>query len=257
MCIPVEQFLPMGDLHLHVKLEATKSISPRNNNGISLPFDSQPMGIHIGQYQIEKPKKVEKACAKAVYAYTQYLQRKKCINAEIANQFTDRLMQITCARIAKQSKIHVDVGENFNIPLIFKELRKMQQEYVITSADKAGNNMVFICKYWYFKVMCEELGVSLIQDRLGAVGNHTYTPVQDTVCTIIDRHVQLAKHYDLEVSNQDSKLPIMFANPKLHKSPYGWRFIAGAKFSSNKTISVRLHVILSSLKRHFKNYCGV
>ncbi len=50
-------------------------------------------------------------------------------------------------------------------------------------------------------------------------------------------------------------LPRLFATAKLHKDPYGWRFISGARLSSAKPFGVLLHKVLSRFKMHFSNYC--
>ncbi len=105
--------------------------------------------------------------------------------------------------------------------------------------------------------MCDELGVSRdTNGGLAAVGNNTYKPVCEEVSQIINRHCCMTEHYGLTVSKIDKRLPRMFAIPKVHKSPYGWRFIAGARVASTKCINKMLHIILCHFRRHFRNYCS-
>jgi hypothetical protein len=47
-----------------------------------------------------------------------------------------------------------------------------------------------------------------------------------------------------------------FFIPKLHKSPYKFRFIAGARHSTMKQISTHLHYILRFLRNFLRNYCA-
>lgn len=55
----------------------------------------------------------------------------------------------------------------------------------------------------------------------------------------------------------DSKLPLIYALPKLHKSPNKFRFITGAYNSSMKPLSLELHTIFTFFKKHFINYINV
>ncbi len=48
---------------------------------------------------------------------------------------------------------------------------------MICPADKAANNYIFICKFWYIKVLCKELGVICKSDGVAATGNLTYRSV--------------------------------------------------------------------------------
>ncbi|MCP4394501.1 MAG: GIY-YIG nuclease family protein [Alphaproteobacteria bacterium] len=199
---------------------------------------------------------VKKAATKGMFQYLQYLLRKKIIDAETSLRFQERFMQIVYARIHQQ-KSSDTVMSCYYMPYILRELRKFHALFVTAPADKASNNIVVVCKYWYFKIMCDELGVSCdANGSLAAVGNATYKPANDEAAHIIDRHCCKAGNYGLAVSNTDKRLPRMFAIPKLHKSPYGWRFIAGARLSSTKCINQMLHLILCHFRRHFKNYCA-
>ncbi len=100
------------------------------------------------------------------------------------------------------------------------------------------------------------MGVTVSQNDVQVLGNETYQPVKDEQATIINRHCNMSVDFGLDVSQKDKCLPKLFATAKLHKSPYAWRFIAGARNSSTKLLCVRLHVILSHFERHFKNYCN-
>ncbi len=198
---------------------------------------------------------VENASSKAVFRYLLYLQRKKFINAEQALKYHDHFMQIVLSRIFRNSHMECNKVSTYHMPSITRELRNFHSKFVVTCADKCANNFVFVCKFWYFKILCDELGVCLENGRVTAVGNNTYKPVDENVAEIINRHCSIAKSFSVHVSKDDMKLPRMFAIPKLHKSPYGWRFIAGARQSSTKSTSKLLHTILSHFRCHFKNYC--
>ena len=42
-------------------------------------------------------------------------------------------------------------------PQIKVYLTELQSKYVLVSADKAGNNIIFVCKYYYVHTLMEEL----------------------------------------------------------------------------------------------------
>ncbi len=58
------------------------------------------------------------------------------------------------------------------------------------------------------------------------------------------------------ISDENMCLPTIYAIPKLHKSPYKFRFIASATKCSTKPISLLLLSILKKFTSHFKNYCN-
>ena len=44
-------------------------------------------------------------------------------------------------------------------PHIKTYLAELQSKYVLVPADKAGNNIIFVCKYYYIRTLMEELGI--------------------------------------------------------------------------------------------------
>ena len=45
-------------------------------------------------------------------------------------------------------------------PHIKTYLTELQSKYVPVPADKAGNNIIFVCKYYYIPTLMEELGIN-------------------------------------------------------------------------------------------------
>ena len=54
-------------------------------------------------------------------------------------------------------------------PEVAKHMSLLHDKYVIVSADKAPNNIIFVCKSHYINCLIKELGI----DNL--LGNSTYT----------------------------------------------------------------------------------
>jgi hypothetical protein len=73
---------------------------------------------------------------------------------------------------------------------------------------------------------------------------------------ICHRHISIAKGFGQHINDENKVLLNFFAIPKLDKSPYKYRFIAGARRSTMKPISVHLHYILRFLRDFLRNYCA-
>ena len=43
---------------------------------------------------------------------------------------------------------------------VMAHLKELQRKYVLVPADKAGNNIIFVCKYYYIHTLMEELGIN-------------------------------------------------------------------------------------------------
>ena len=107
--------------------------------------------------------------------------------------------------------------------------------------------------------MCKELGIGFnnnpSNNDISVTGNNVYSPVNETLDSIFNRHQFLLAEYNQSLDTKDTTIPTFFAIPKLHKNPYKFRFIAGARHSSMKKLSQLLHVILCHFRKHFQNYC--
>ncbi|MCP4653638.1 MAG: hypothetical protein GY858_09710, partial [Candidatus Omnitrophica bacterium] len=136
-------------------------------------------------------------------------------------------------------------------------LHKFQDKFVIVPADKASDNFIFVCKYYYLQVMCTELGIVEHLGIFTAAGNGIYEPVFFDLQSILNKHRAYASYLGLVNKAEDEVLPTIFAVPKLHKSPYKFRFIAGAHKSSIKKLSLLLHRILHFLRTHLRNYAAI
>ena len=149
-------------------------------------------------------------------------------------------------RIHKQIYLAKNNTNNYaatdrHIELLRDYTKQISKDLVITPIDKAKNNIAFICKQFYISVLCKELGYN--QDFI-AQGNEVYQPTNFTLQTIVKNHISLNARYRQHISNENRTLPLLYAIPKMHKVPYKFRFIAGAKFCTTKSIAILLHRIL-------------
>ncbi len=112
-----------------------------------------------------------------------------------------------------------------------------------------------MCKKHYFDTICNELGVNTQGTVFTADGNHTYQPTTESMAAITKRHKQIAAGYGIMAATNHNKLPYVYMIPKLHKNPYGNRFITSAKNSVIQPVSEMLHKILAMLRINLKKYC--
>jgi len=194
------------------------------------------------------------------------LIRRKCQKYNklpiVFSAFGERFMQIVDNRIRYFCK-GVEVGQVIteNMLRFTTEcevyVKQLQRNYVIVPADKATNNYVFVCKKFYLLEIARELGVryDMGSDCWRCDGNITYKASNEQEIDILDRHTRIATSFKTSITEEDRQIPILFATAKMHKTPHKFRFIAGAKKSSTKSISTLVHIILQHFRTHLKAYC--
>ena len=111
---------------------------------------------------------------------------------------------------------------------------------MLVPADKAGNNVVIVCKHYYKEVLTKELKSS--------DGASTYVGKDECADEIIDTHLRFMLDHDVVVPADNEKLPSFYWLPKLHKNPYGYRFIAASSACTTKPLSKLLTQCLKTLQ---------
>jgi hypothetical protein len=109
----------------------------------------------------------------------------------------------------------------FHKPEVINELNRLHEEYVLVPADKACNNIVFVCKAHYHQCIINELGIN------STIGNRTYTATAFSKDEILQNLASVLN--TLGHADDDYELSYFYWIPKLHKTPYKQRYIAGSK----------------------------
>ena len=125
-------------------------------------------------------------------------------------------------------------------------LEHIQGEYVLVPADKAANNIVIVCKTYYIEVILKEL--TNTSDDQCTYRVATNTNIQD----VVNRHVAYMRDRGIQVQSDLQQLPSLYWLPKLHKTPYGSRFIAASNKCTTKQLSSILTVCLSAVLLHYQ-----
>jgi hypothetical protein len=155
-------------------------------------------------------------------------------------------------RIKKNLSESMSTGRSSSIfkdPNVANHLLLLHDKYVIVSADKAPNNIVFVCKSHYIDCLIKELGIG------NSLGNPTYTPTTLTKEEILDNHRSVLCSFETSTKDEELDLPSLYRIPKLHKCPFKQRYIAGAAKCSTKPLSKLLTCILLAVKTRLQSYC--
>ena len=129
-------------------------------------------------------------------------------------------------------------------------LSSLHDTYVIVPADKASNNIVFGCKSYYFECLIKELGINS-----NTSSNTTYKPTSFDKDEILANHRSFMTSLSIPSGKESEDLPYLYWIPKLHKTPYKERYIAGSSTCSTKELSIHLTKILSTVKEGQQKYC--
>ena len=112
-------------------------------------------------------------------------------------------------------------------------------------ADKAANNVIVVCKKYYLEVVFRELNTT-----------STYE-CDDRDCEhVVTEHLRFMTNNKISVEPTLHNLPAFYWLPKLHKQPYGTRFIAVFNKCTTKPLSKLLTACLTKITCHTKEYCA-
>ena len=131
-----------------------------------------------------------------------------------------------------------------------RELDRLQELFVITVVDKAAGNFAFTCKKFYLLRLASELGINN-----DTPGNETYELQNRSEPEICNAVLGELTSFRAAPDITEQKLAMIYHNPKFHKNPVKFRFIAGnVKVVTSKLDDIVAR-ILKMVKGHFINLC--
>jgi hypothetical protein len=93
----------------------------------------------------------------------------------------------------------------FNKAEVIRELNRLHEEYVLVLADKACNNIVFVCKAHYYQCIINELGIN------SPNGNRTYTLSTFSKDKILQNHASVLNTLNIPGHvDDDSELTFLY-----------------------------------------------
>ena len=99
-------------------------------------------------------------------------------------------------------------------------------------------------------IMIKELGINN-----NTSGNTTYKPTSFDKDEILANHRSFMTSLNIPSGKESEDLPYLYWIPKLHKTPYKERYIAGSSTCSTKELSIHLTKIMSAVKEGQQKYC--
>ena len=134
---------------------------------------------------------------------------------------------------------------------VTEHLADLHNRYVIVPVDKVSNNVIFVCKTYYFGCFQRELDLDY------SISKSTYQRTDFSKDEILANHRSVLSSFAIDTVGKDTDLPLLYWIPKLHKDPYKQRFIAGSSSCSTKPLSKLLTYILTTLKDGLRKYCDI
>ena len=126
-----------------------------------------------------------------------------------------------------------------------RSLEELHSKCVLVPADKVAQNVIVVCKKYYLQVVLKEIETTA-----------TYESVMVESQSIVDEHIKYFNNHHINVPSQCKCLPQFYWLPKLHKQPYGTRFIAASHKCTTKPLSKLLTSCLKLITTHYKQYCN-
>ena len=163
----------------------------------------------------------------------------------LLSDWRKQVLEFVDNRIAKGKKCLKNAC-SFNFNDVSVELERLHSKFVLTPADKAGNNIIFTCKAFYIQSIKEELSSSNTYQLTRSSRN--------SVNSINSAIVDFSNSFNLSIKDEMLDIPLIYFIPKMHKNPVSKRFIAGSKKCSIKILSKHFSKSLKLIFNHFKNY---
>ena len=101
--------------------------------------------------------------------------------------------------------------------------------------------MIIVCKKYYVDVVIRELS-----------STSTYQEVERSCDDIVLRHIKYMEQKGMVLQPEHETLPSFYWLPKLHKSPFGKRFIAASNKCTTKRLSTLLIACFKTILTHFQ-----
>ena len=197
-------------------------------------------------------KATETMFLESIDLYAKNWSKRDQVDLKYLSKWKDHLKELVTDRISNL-KINFKSPKRkvLDQPDVKDTIHKLHANYVLVLADKVVNNVIIVCKKYYIDTLVNKLGKNNVN-----ISNSTYIPTDDSSETIAKSHNQLITSVGLEMSEDDQNLPYLYWTPKLHKSPYKHRFIAGSSKCTTKDLSCLLTKVLSTIKDGFVRYCN-
>ena len=132
------------------------------------------------------------------------------VTFELSDNYTQLCLQIRIRTLngsARKTSI-------FKEPNVVKHLSQPHGKYVVAPADKAPNNIFFVCKSHYIDCLIKESGIANFP------GNLTYFPTTLLKEEVLCNHMSVLCSFGNSTKDKEVDLLSLHSISKLHKCPY-------------------------------------
>jgi hypothetical protein len=189
----------------------------------------------------------ERLCREAVTKYKHKWSRREKVDVRVLNEWECKVNELVGKRIASLKKKHINRrrGHILKNERHLRSLEELHSKYVLVPADKAAQNVIVVCKKYYLQVVIKEIETTAAYENVTVESQ-----------SIVDEHIKYFNNHHINVTSQCKCLPQFYWLPKLHKQPYGTRFIAASHKCTTKPLSKLLTSCLKLITHHYKQYCN-
>ena len=184
-----------------------------------------------------------KNCKASVSKYVKKWARIASVDRQVLRDWEETVHECIEQRVRCLKQRHVNRRKKHVLKnrVHLDYLNKLHENY----ADKTANNVIVVCKKYYLDVVLKELE-----------STNTYQEVHSDCISVVSRHLKYMVQNDIFVQEQQEHLPSFYWLPKLHKNPYGARFIAASNKCTTKQLSSLLTSCFKTILIHYKQYCS-
>ena len=188
----------------------------------------------------------ERLCREAVAEYKRRWSTREGVDVRAFNEWKHKVNECIQPKIASLRNKHINKRRKHVLKCKkhLESLNSLHSKYVLVPADKAANNVIVVCKKYYLEVVTKEITATT-----------TYDPVTRDKADIISDHLRYMSNNHITVKPELQCLPSFYWLLKLHKRPYGNRFIAASYRCTTKPLSKLLpkydyYSLQAVLQRH-------
>ena len=167
----------------------------------------------------------------SVEDYTRQWAKREKKDVDTLSEWIKEVKSLRQSRVKKlNGSINAHATSIFKDLKVAKHLSYLDDKYVVVPADKAPNNIVFVCKTHYINCLINEQGIDT------SLRNSTYTFTTLTKEEILNNHRYVLCSFWISIKDEELNLPSLYWILKLHKCPDRQRYIAGSIKGSTKNL---------------------
>ena len=198
-------------------------------------------------------KSMETMVLDSIDLYAEQWSKWEQVDIKYFSEWKDQIKESVVKSISSlKEKIRSPKQKILNVPDVKHTLRRLHDDFVLVSADKAANNVIVVCKKYYFETLIKELGIN----TTNISPKSTYILSTDSFDEILQSHCKFIESVGLEMFEEDKNLHYLHWTLNLHKVPFKHRFIAGSSKCTTKDLSCLLTKVLTTIKDGLIRYCN-